>query len=53
MDSIYQAKLKSSHLLHKMALIQSQRSRTVALLKVIKFQFREFQARRAPSKSLS
>ena len=29
MHSIHQAKLKSGHLLHKMALAQSQRNRTV------------------------
>ena len=29
MDSIHQAKLKSGHLLHKMALVQSQRNSTV------------------------
>ena len=29
MDSIHQAKLKSSHLLHNMAFVQSQRNRTV------------------------
>ena len=30
MDSIDQAKLKSGHLLHRLALVQSQRNRTVA-----------------------
>ena len=30
MDSIHLAKLKSSHLLHEMALFQSERSMTVA-----------------------
>ena len=29
MDSIHQAKLKSGHLLHKIALVQSQRNSTV------------------------
>ena len=29
MDSIYQAKLKSGHLLHKIALVQSQKNSTV------------------------
>ena len=31
MDSIHQAKVKSGHLLHKMALVQSQRNRTVGI----------------------
>ena len=29
MDSIHQAKVKSGHLLHKIALVQSQRNSTV------------------------
>ena len=34
MDSICQAKLKSGHLLHKMVLVQSQRNRTVYIIKL-------------------
>ena len=32
MDSIHQAKVKSGHLLHKIALVQSQRNSTVCRL---------------------
>ena len=36
MDSIHQVKLKNSHLLPKMALIQSQRNTTVQLKETMK-----------------
>ena len=35
MDSIHQAMLKSGHLLHKIALVQSQRNGTVGLGKCL------------------
>ena len=35
MDSIHQAKVKSGHLLHKIALVQSQRNSTVRKILVV------------------
>ena len=38
MDNIHQAKLKNGHLLNKMALVQSQRSRTALQIFTAKLQ---------------